>query len=573
MADKKEKDAADKDLVQSVIKEYETTKAFDEIARKCHISKVKVQRILITEGLWSSKRSRQVAELRDQGLSTQEIAERLGKDIRTVQTFLPYSRGQYGQEETKTSIIAKLYRERMNTAAEKMALKGNMTVNNELFVNKSEMNRKHMDASSKVVKEARVKKVGTGSVFRLKLELIDRFLVEDNGEFAADEEKQEFLRLAKAEKGIIREVLVPGEMNLHAMHYMIQRLFGWLNGHLHNFSLSELDFNALTGGKVGGWKNLCGSLLHFSMDEEPDMYWDDDYKPGQSVKTWYKNKYTGPYVSKATCDTYYDTRRAVNLFSERFPQFNPEMTLPEMHDQVVMEESLNYLIERLTIEELFANKIAKTKSERKRQFKQWIELNSQKMKETNALIDSISPRKREELNEAIDGLKRWRDNKSHVEQMIYMGREDDLFEQTGSDANEWIHNCNYFIPRFERKCKKLFAEYNPKLEPLFNTIYYEYDYGDGWCVKISIIEKYDEELISQQDEELKVLIDSVKSKQAPRCIASDGLNVLDDVGGIGGFHDMLLILEGDDQEEKQSTKSWARGLGWTGTLSKPELML
>lgn len=204
--------------------------------------------------------------------------------------------------------------------------------------------------------------------------------------------------------------MVPGEMNLHAMHYMIQRLFGWLNGHLHNFRISEADFNALTGGKVGGWKNLCGSLLHFSMDEEPDMYWDDDYKPGQSAKTWYRNKYTGPYISKATCDTYYDARRSVDLFSERFPRFNSEMTLPEMHDQVVMEE-------------------------------------------------------------------------------------------------------------------------------------------------------------------LRVLIDNVRSKQAPRCIASDGLNVLDDVGGIGGFHDMLLILEGDDQEEKQSTKSWARGLGWTGTLSKPELML
>ncbi len=63
------------------------------------------------------------------------------------------------------------------------------------------------------------------------------------------------------------------------------------------------------------------------------------------------------------------------------------------------------------------------------------------------------------------------------------------------------------------------------------------------------------------------------AKERPRCTASDGLNVLDDVGGVVGFSDMLLILNGDDPIEKESMKDCARGMGWTGRLSKPENML
>ena len=75
------------------------------------------------------------------------------------------------------------------------------------------------------------------------------------------------------------------------------------------------------------------------------------------------------------------------------------------------------------------------------------------------------------------------------------------------------------------------------------------------------------------DEELREILAYVDVKESPRCTASDGLNLVDDVGGIYGFMDMLRTLEGDDEEEKRSTKAWARGLGWTGKISKVENML
>ena len=58
--------------------------------------------------------------MRMQGMSIPEIAELLGKDEKTIQTFLPYSRGQYGRNETIESVKSKDYRDRMQTAATNM---------------------------------------------------------------------------------------------------------------------------------------------------------------------------------------------------------------------------------------------------------------------------------------------------------------------------------------------------------------------------------------------------------------------------------------------------------------------
>ena len=86
----------------------------------------------------------------------------------------------------------------------------------------------------------------------------------------------------------------------------------------------------------------------------------------------------------------------------------------------------------------------------------------------------------------------------------------------------------------------------------------------------------------------------------PVCLAADGLPVLDDVGGIDGYIRFLRginkeketlfwnekgIAEGWSQEEyldaipdnwdydQEGTREWARSLGWTGRMSRPEKLL
>ncbi len=546
MANNSEKKDANIKLAQSIIKEYETTKSFSKIAKKLDTNKVVVQRILITEGLWSSRRTKQVAELKDKGFSVKEIAAQLGIDERTILTYLPYRYGKYGQTGLTGRILSQ---------PEAIDIR-------EVLEDPNESNVGVL--------------TGVESVFRLKLELIDQVSRSKNGSPGMNPiKKKEFLRLAEARDGIIREVLVPGEMNLHAFHYMIQSLFGWLNGHLHNFSLSESEFCMLTECKVDGWENLCGCLLHFPSGDDSDMYWDDDYRSGQNVKTWYKRKYTGPYAQKALCETYYITTRIeLKQFFARYSHFTSDMTIDEMENLADFEEPLNFLNERLTLNELMSKHVSGNEFERRKAYQNWLEDLRQKKIKTDILIDGLSRKELIELKDAIGGLKQWRSNLAHVEQMLAFDREDELIELTGSTAAEWIGECKTNILKLERRCKKLFDDYNPKLNPLFNTLYYDYDYDSGWRVKITVVDRYDANTpVKESDGVSRVLIDQVSSKLSPRCIALDGVNVLDDVGGIDGFHELLAALKADESEEKERAKSKVNRMGWKATIEKPEDVL
>lgn len=147
------------------------------------------------------------------------------------------------------------------------------------------------------------------SVFKLKLELVDYY--GDNLEWYDDE--QDVLRkYAKMQSGFSRGVLVPSSMSLNALNYMIQKLYGWQNGHLHSFSLPEDVFNAITDdGKIKQWKKLCGVLFRYPDDGDGDRYCGDDYDGTVSFKTWLKNKYCGAEFPFCVSDTYIENQRMI----------------------------------------------------------------------------------------------------------------------------------------------------------------------------------------------------------------------------------------------------------------------
>ncbi|MEG0249383.1 MAG: hypothetical protein RR561_01510 [Peptostreptococcus sp.] len=50
--------------------------------------------------------------------------------------------------------------------------------------------------------------------------------------------------------------------------------------------------------------------------------------------------------------------------------------------------------------------------------------------------------------------------------------------------------------------------------------------------------------------------------------------MLDDVGGLSGFADLLgTIYEGEDKEEVFSARAWAKSLGWSATKVSNKMML
>ena len=115
-----------------------------------------------------------------------------------------------------------------------------------------------------------------------------------------------------------------------------------------------------------------------------------------------------------------------------------------------------------------------------------------------------------------------------------------------------------------------------ELFPVTKELIYNYDFGDNWIIKIT---KYKdcEDLLKQNiiDEyELEEAEDVVLDKHKPVCINKVGISVLDDVGGLSGFADLLgIIYEGEDKEEASSARAWAKSLGWSASKISNKLMI
>ena len=88
--------------------------------------------------------------------------------------------------------------------------------------------------------------------------------------------------------------------------------------------------------------------------------------------------------------------------------------------------------------------------------------------------------------------------------------------------------------------------------------------NDGWKVKITC------DGILPQDKIEQSIFEEVIEKYRPVCIAKDGIELVDDVGGIQGFCEMLETIyecDFDDEEaaeERENILGWAHMMGWTG---------
>lgn len=118
---------------------------------------------------------------------------------------------------------------------------------------------------------------------------------------------------------------------------------------------------------------------------------------------------------------------------------------------------------------------------------------------------------------------------------------------------------------------KLLVEQDEKLTeeevlPVTKEIIYNYDFGDNWIVKIT--KKSDSEDLQTSgavsEEEIMEERETVVSKHIPVCIHKDGVFVLDDVDGLGGFSNFLgRIYESEDKEERADHLTWAQSLDWS----------
>ena len=78
---------------------------------------------------------------------------------------------------------------------------------------------------------------------------------------------------------ISRDILVSDDLPLYALHYVIQRAFGWQNTHLHRFYLPEENAEKFTES-VEQWMHQVGVIYRFPFMHEFAEFWADDYKGG-----------------------------------------------------------------------------------------------------------------------------------------------------------------------------------------------------------------------------------------------------------------------------------------------------
>ena len=144
--------------------------------------------------------------------------------------------------------------------------------------------------------------------------------------------------------------------------------------------------------------------------------------------------------------------------------------------------------------------------------------------------------------------------------------------------------------KLQGEIEKCLDNDSPMMQPvvgsLTDTLYYNYDFGDNWHVKVSAslgaADLIEAGRLSQDELEQAVL--KLLEKHRPVCIAQDGCFVLDDVGGMNGFIQFLKGINQPDKqkntaedweqednededygpyEDKEESIEWAKSLGWS----------
>ncbi len=494
------------ELYENIIKTYNETGSVKDTATKLHTSVVKVRRVLITEGLWSSPTSLKILALYEDGLTVAQIAEKLNYSEKNVQAFLPYTRGAYGGESTY-STTSKEYRERMQLAASRQVRAGSLPPNGMA----RQAIRHHEDSDGQHTKKP--------MALKLHLEL--------DTEGLSAEELCILKEHGKMKKAISRDIIIPADMTLHALHYAIQRLFGWQNSHLHHYAFPNDVFEHVTRNSFDRWLRLCGIYFRFPQEESDDLFWDDNYEPVMSFKSWLKSKYSGPYGYGGMGDHYYENQRLVRELKQDMPVLKvydgkktrevpiESATLDDARNSIYLGGPMNYLLEKMTVADYIF------------------------LPDNDYFLTPID----EDIQFLESGeklAKRWEEITADLENN-YAEFESIAFVTTVR-LQAQTHRLDYF-----------------------------YDYGDDWKVSITCSEAYYMSDLMEQD---NAPIQKVTTKQEPICVKADGLPVMEDVGGISGYVEFLSAIHNSyDEDERAELLEWANSMRWSGRSSGVASML
>lgn len=175
-----------------------------------------------------------------------------------------------------------------------------------------------------------------------------------------------------------------------------------------------------------------------------------------------------------------------------------------------------------------------------------------------------------------------RKNILNIEKMVRYGQGKQVRDFYKADPEEVVREQRESVRELEWSLDPYLSSGNAKVLPFIDELYYIYDYGDDWCVKITCEDAY----TANANYDLSFM-DSIEPVNGvipmPQRVPWHSLqytdrngNKVDDVGGLYGYQEFLRTINSkdpDDTDEKESMKQWAKGMGWTGRKTKPENIL
>ena len=377
-------------------------------------------------------------------------------------------------------------------------------------------------------------------VLRLHLELTDWL----------SDEKKDVLRThggVKYGDNISRDVVVPADIPLYAVHYLIQRLFGWQNSHLHKFELPEEKLKMITDNRVGMWAQYVGIIFRSPYMSEEDEFWADDYESG-SFKNWLTRKYTGPYLSQCHGEGY------VSCIHDMQAMFKD-----------VLQKRLYYILYVKYSEEDV--RIVSMTPVYDADGKMNPEPTAEWLPHGEKWVETV------EFGDApVMGLKGSHERGCFdlIERLpVNCILTSDPEEITGENMLDRIGG--YIQRVIDAKVDSPNVQVYP--EAFTDRLYYHYDFGDSWVVKITVSDDC-EDLVAQgriTQEQLDKANIKCRELYRPVTLAVDGEMVMDDVGGVTGFVDFLRTINPDltgmsaaekemAKAEKKETLEWAKNV-------------
>ncbi len=373
-------------------------------------------------------------------------------------------------------------------------------------------------------------------------------------ELQADLNEEELAILKKhgnMKKSISRDILVPYDMTLHALSYAIQRSFGWLNGHLHNFSLLDNTFNKITEEKFVNWTLMAGIYFRFPSEDWHDIYWDDDYRKNENFRAWQKRKYTGPYKYKGLGEHYICAQKEVDDLREEYEVITTRKL--DVNDYRKIEQ-YQVNLEDASIEEVCLSELG-------------FMINCKELLERLPLRNILVPKGHDRAD--------WNTIKKYIKDST-INRD---------PIGEYEKFCTTLFPS-KKKRHDYLDNLNIDTLPITDELIYSYDYGDGWKVSITMEGIYNTDLTGkwmlngeEVEQDLIKDLNYVIDKYRPICIKKDGIELVENVGGVHGFCEMLKniyevnIFDDEAVENAENVYYWAQSLGWKGKMISPDKTL